>query len=393
MSPLPLPSVEVLNISTKICDVVCLKKLESDGLIFSFLALINTKESNNELSPIAFAFMDEVNIDVLPSANIVQNIFIDDVEFSGEQFKIALLLPKKVIGRYSISATNTVLSYLLYRGIPYQLKVYDSKYEDIQNINSTLAKIREDGYDKVISILTLEGTKSVLDSNTEGLKIYIPTVNSTQVGFQKDNIYYGGIDYRGQIESLLAYGAEKVAIFHDSSTVSALINSHIENSVKNIVLKEQIDDLKNIDFKNIMQKNASKLNGASVFINTPLVTSSIIMSQIRFHDIKPTNILSTQINYNPAIFNLTQYGDRKGLLMSNSIINNDLSMTETGRLFDVDLRFDWVNYSVAVGVDYFYSNMFERSSIFPEDKMENNQVKYPIEIFRSTSDGFRGVKE
>ena len=59
-----------------------------------------------------------------------------------------------------------------------------------------------------------------------------------------------------------------------------------------------------------MFKGNSSLNNTSLYLNTQLVTASLIASQLRANDIRPYALLSTQVNYNPLLLTLTQYEDR-----------------------------------------------------------------------------------
>jgi SRSO17 transposase len=118
-------------------------------------------------------------------------------------------------------------------------------------------------------------------------------------------------------------------------------------------------------------------------MNTPLVKTSLIASQLRVYDIEPYALLSTQINYNPMLLTLTQYADRKEFFIANSIGKSTVNMEELNSLFGHDIVYDWVNYSTSVGIDYFYTHYFvpTASRNFNENIVEN-QVEYDISIVK-----------
>ena len=77
------------------------------------------------------------------------------------------------------------------------------------------------------------------------------------------------------------------------------------------------------------------------------------MSQLTLYDANATNILSTQINYDPLLFSMTQYKDRKTMIIANSITSQNNVFIETNSLLGNDIVYDWINYTTTIGVDYF----------------------------------------
>ncbi len=50
----------------------------------------------------------------------------------------------------------------------------------------------------------------------------------------------------------------------------------------------------------------NRILGSTIILNTPIVKSSIILSQITAFEVEPAKVLSTQLNYNPLLVKLTQ---------------------------------------------------------------------------------------
>ena len=103
------------------------------------------------------------------------------------------------------------------------------------------------------------------------------------------------------------------------------------------------------------------------------------MSQLTLYDVNATNILSTQINYDPLILSMTQYEDRKNMIIANSITQNNNILIETNSLLGNDIVYDWINYTTTVGVDYFFSLATKKDREY-DIVLENNQMIYQIEL-------------
>ena len=96
--------------------------------------------------------------------------------------KVALMMPKKIIGRYSIATIDTILAYLSARGRDFEFEVFDCGDEEEKSIKSTYEKIEQKGFQFIVAVMT---TKGALESSKLALKIplYIPTVNYKQIPF------------------------------------------------------------------------------------------------------------------------------------------------------------------------------------------------------------------
>ncbi len=351
-----------INLSVEDCDAACLGDMLKNGQIFSFLSI----------------YKNHSQYDDIQNAYDKYSMLFQINRPNGINIKIAMLVPQKTIRRYAISTVNSVLAYLIYRKYNFDLKVYDSQDEKQDSLLSTLQKIRNDGYSYIIAPLTENGAK-IITQNADGLTIYIPTVNIDKIDNPSPNIIFGGISYKDQVQKLLTYTSNKIAVFSDTSSIANELNSDVDMTQKLIVYKKQFTN-PNINFKKILKWN-KKLDGASIFMNLPLVKTSLLASQLRVYDRTPYNLLSTQINYNPMILTLTQYEDRKSLLIANSISGTNTEITRTSDMLGSNIEYDWVNYSTSLGVDIFYNRYFlpSENRNFSEI-VENGQVKYKTTI-------------
>ena len=150
-------------------------------------------------------------------------------------------------------------------------------------------------------------------------------------------------------------------------------------------------DRKTSNLQYHFQEN-KKIQFGSFFLNTPVIKSTMILSQLSLYDTNATNILSTQISYDPLILSMTQTKDRKNVYITNSISLNNNTLVETNSLLSNDIAYDWINYASTIGADYFYHSITnaERTYQLP---MVNNQVIYPVSIVKPSGARFEVVEK
>ena len=305
--------------------------------------------------------------------------------------KIALLAPSKVIGKYANSMADSILSYLLFKDSKFQFELFDSTDESEANIVNTLSEINHKGYNLVIAAVTQNGARMIVKHEST-MQIYIPTINKKEIDLLSENISFGGIDYEEQIDRLLAYSGERVAIFGDKSALSKKLENYVDNaSFAEVSYRKTIKNAK----ANLTPfiKDNRKLKNASIFLNMPIVKSSLLASQLNVYDAEYKNVLLTQISYNPLLFTLTQAKDRADMYIANSVGASDFRLKDINLILGTNLDFSWVNYSTAIGVDYLVSNFTEAGyeKVFSEP-MVNNQIKYNIDILKPANSSFESIK-
>jgi hypothetical protein len=382
VSNIPIPKTYIQNLEPYECDEICMKEYLEKDMIFSFLSYADKKLQNKEL--------DEVRMIHMAIFNLGANIL-------GENLKIAMLLPHKKIGRYASSTTNSTLSYLLSKSHSFELKSYNIEDESIESIESAIKLLQEDGFSHIIAPMTQEGVLNTIIIDPK-INIYFPTINKNDINTTSPNLYFGGIDYQAQSDKLLDEAVSPLVIFHDASEIGEKLASYEEkqfiNKDTNISKIDYYDttDNKVIKFSiprrttNLEKylKDNEDLNNSSCFINTPIVKTGMIMSQLTLYDTNTTeitNLLSTQINYDPLLFSMTQYVDRKNMIIANSITEQNNVLIETNAILDNDILYDWINYTTTVGIDYFYHLLTGDLREYSID-IQNNQMIYDIELIR-----------
>jgi len=382
ISNIPLPKTYIQNLDPYPCSESCMQEYLDNDMIFSFLAHADAKLENEE--------QDEVRKMSISILNLGSSILT-------EKLRIALLLPYKVIGRYASSTTNASFAYLIAKNHSFELKSYKIESESVKDIHKALQQISQDGFYYVIAPLTQKGANAVGEINPD-INIFFPTINKRDITSTSSYLFYGGIDYQAQSDMLLKEAVSPLVIFYDKSSIGKKLSLYeeetflyygIDQNLSSEEVEAQLVDANKTVVKFSIPKRTTNLEKqlfenekivkGSFFINTPIVKTGMIMSQLTLYDTNATNVLSTQINYDPLILSMTQYEDRKNMIIANSITKNNNILIETNSLLGNDIVYDWINYTTTVGVDYFF-NLATREDREYNIAIEDNQMIYPIEL-------------
>lgn len=300
--------------------------------------------------------------------------------------KVAVLIPQKTIKKYAISTVNSVMSYLLYKNYYFDLNVFNSGDEQESSIAKALTDIKAGGYQYIIAPVTNDGAQ-IIASHVTDMIVFIPTLQRSSVPSAGANIVFGGIDYDKQIALLNEKANEKVGAFMDGSSLSYQLNGYVKQHSSRVFYEKLVESPK-ANFRSMFKGNGS-LNNSSLYLNTPIVTSSLIASQLRSNDIKAYALLSSQINYNPLLLTLTQYEDRSNMYIASSIQRAPTGLEEINAMFGHDIVYDWVNYATSLGADYVCSNFFEGKvpRMFRESLI-NNQIVYNTTLYQAGRNEF-----
>ncbi|HIC43951.1 MAG TPA: hypothetical protein EYO73_06575, partial [Sulfurimonas sp.] len=373
VSAIPLPKTYVLNTDENDCDNDCLRQFIKDEKYFSFLAHADDKIDDPSLNDLLLINTSLFNIERMRQYT---------------ELRVAMLLPYRVIGRYAYSTTNAAFAYFLTKNHKFELRTYHVESEKVEDLEKVLQRIEEDNFHYVIAPLTHVGAHNVasLDLN---MHIFFPTINKKDMDVTTDYSYYGGINYEKQIESLMPYASTPLTVFYDKNalgkklttiTKAKYLDAFKKNITKNRTMytdkngnKLSIQEMKDREHgyspkpqfysfpiarrtSNLQQKldKNTKIQEGSFLLNTPVVKSAMVMSQLTLYDVNVSTTLSTQINYNPELLLLTQTKDRKNMLIANSINYHNNVMIESNALLHNNIVYDWINYATSIGADYFY---------------------------------------
>lgn len=393
ISNIPLPKTYIQNLDPYPCDEDCLQEYLENGLIFSFLA-------HSELG-LEDLILEQTRRDLLSSLQILPTSM-------NKKLRIALLLPYKKIGRYATSTTNAAFAYLMSKDRPFELKTYKIETENHEDILQALLNIKKDNFSYVIAPLTQEGESAVSKIDPK-INIYFPTINKKDANTTSKFLFYGGIDYRAQSDMLLKEAVSPLVIFHDKSNIGNSLSEYQKVKFTQETINETAINETDILDENLTQdepnrvvtftiprrttnlekqlKENEDINEGSFFVNTPIVKSGMIISQLTLYDTNATNVLSTQTNYNPLLLSMTQYQDRKLMIIANSITKHKDVIIETNALLGNDIVYDWINYTTTIGMDFFFSQLNASQREYDIDIIDN-QIIYPIELIKPSVSRF-----
>lgn len=310
-----------------------------------------------------------------------------DLSQSSEKPRIALLVPRKVIGRYADSVANAILSYLFFQHKHFTFELFDSGTESENALRLAMGKIHQKGYPIVIAPLTSTGANLLAKLEHEAI-VYIPTVNIADTVVDNPNFLYGGIDYESQIDALLQLAEGKIVIFSDQSHLAKKLSSAIsQRRLEDVVYTKGIKSAKaNLGY---LLKRNSKLKEANIFLNMPVVQSALMAAQLSRYKVPYKRLLSVQVNYSPLLFTLTQSNDRDRFYIANSIGEAPFKLEDINRLLGGDIRFNWINYATEIGMDKIYNRYLsqETNPIFAEE-MIDGQVYYDTQVVRAAAGSF-----
>lgn len=381
ISPLPLPQQEILNISTEKCSQSCLLDHFNKGQLFSFVAFFEPYMDNVELR----SKLSEV----LGALGIMDMAIPSSLE-GNAKIKLALLMPKKIIGRYSVSSIDTILAYLMARGSDFVFEIFDTGDESPAKLEATYKQIVENGYDFVIAILTSKGAQEFVKLDIS-LPTYLPTINKRHIQdthFSKE-LTFGGIDYEAQIELLLTLAGDKPIItYNDNSFRGADLGAMVKAKSQNVILEEVIDSQSATMFSQKLEKHEELIDESVIFFNTPVMKTGLMASQLALSSSVPDKLLSTQINFDPSLLLLIQKDDRKNLFIANVIHNANAQLVEYVALLGGDLRYDWVNYATAIGVEQLILGRINLKARFFTEGIKDAQVEYVNRIYKSDAKKF-----
>ncbi len=305
--------------------------------------------------------------------------------------KLAIIFPSSTIGKYALEATNTINTYLLYKNEQISLTVLDMITQTEDNILKVMNAIKNKEIKYIIAMITKEHL-SILNNieNINDIKIYLPLINKSEIDdfeqLSNLNITFGAISYQDQFNKLIEYSNNNTFVeLYDNTPIGKTLHNYLKSN--DIKYTKKVDD-NNGRYKNFL-KNNKRLYNSTIILNTPIVKSSILLSAITVENLNISKIISTQLNYTPLLFSLTQKQDRKKLIIANSIgkIKNDL--LEYNQLIGNNILYSWVNYSSIIGVEYLLTGNID---FFSDLSLEENQVKYPVNLYKVGDNSFELIK-
>lgn len=303
-------------------------------------------------------------------------------------FRVALFIPKQLVGRYSVNISNTILAYLIARGIDYEFEMFDCVDENPRNLKTHYNRISD--FHLVIAILSQQGVENLIDSVRISYPTYIPTINKERISKSAPrNLYFGGISYKEQLEMLLPLMQDaRIVEYGDDSQIGSYLTSLFSSYHLNPLRQRTINNQDASNFTKILPQESAYFAGANLLLNTSASKSGLLLSQIRYSTRTPKRFLSTQVNFNPTILQLSTPQSRQNFFVVNAIWDSDTRLKEYATLLNSDLQYDWVSYATCIGVEFglsLYERGFKR---YFDEQIQSNQVQYKNRIFTTNDSAF-----
>ena len=322
----------------------------------------------------------ENNITEQNETLILNEEIIPNIESYGDEIDIAIVLNKKKFFKFIPSLMKSINAYMIKKDINYHIKLFNMD----NNLTKDLNNITSD-YTYIFAYITNENDIKVLNNYPDNY-FFIPTLNKNQIEVNcSDNIFFGGIDYQKQIFKLNKYINGFTTIVYDNSNLSKYITTIIDETLL------QPHKIKKYPIK----YNLYEYNNSFVYLNTNIVHTAQILSNFTYKKIKPKSIFTTQIDYSPLLFSLTNKEDIQNLIVTNSIFNINPIIEDNNLNLGSEIDFNWLNFTTSVLLNKAYLLETSEEEFFLNDfdlYILFNQVNYKVNLYRIYKNGFIKIK-
>jgi len=344
------------------------------------------QEINTEIKTDENITKNESNISLTPIVQTQTEILQDNFKSLIPYIKIAVIYDNNM-KNFLFDIMNSLNAYFLYKKVNFSIRIFEKK-----DFNETVAK----NYNFVINY-TLD--TNITKLNNLQTNIFFPILRKSDVNLTEENqsqnydffktytetkssFYFGGIDFKKQINKLLGLMINNNAIAINSNTYFSKKLTEIESKEINIT----IFTYPKINYQSLENKN--------IIFNTSSVKTAEILSKINYLDVNTSLQFSTQINYDPNLISLTQPKAVEKIIIANSILNIPKFLIDYNDNLNTNITFNWLNFTSSVLANKIYNLKTDSDEFFLNDfKLEifNNEVNYKTDLYQIINSGFKKI--
>ncbi|MFC3847903.1 transposase [Helicobacter baculiformis] len=390
--PSPLPPAKQIVVPLEPCNDDCLKKLYAHGQIFSFMARYvqgftaqPPKNTHDAQLKDNYAIANDI-INPRSSSSVVPKS-LETEATQNSPYKVALLVAKDVVGKYSNTAINSILAYLSLKEQNFIFKVFDSRKEDPESLKQTYQRIVNERFPFVIALLTQDGVQNLISQTPLSLPTIVPSVHKHQLQWVADlplTLNFGGIDFAQQMSMLVGLSQHKpLVIYNDDSFRGAMLGKSVQDLGAPIVYQDTITFKKASSFSFELRSQARYFKNAVVVLNTPIVKTGLLLSQIGMlsRAKRPQMLLSSQINFNLSMFMLTQPKDRQHFYLASAIGRINPYLEQYASILGVNLAYDWVGYTSVDSLEHMLTRIYGVQERYFGEPLVDRQIVYTNTIY------------
>ena len=348
------------------------------------------------------------------AVEVVEQNFDYQIVPESSKLKVAVVVDKKKFYNYLPKLMGAINSYLIFKNLNYQVKLFDisqlpqalsfSRYilyyptspaQVTQNLAQVGGVVEQtpEGY-QVVEEGGVEENSTV--SNLFYLfddqhMVMIPTLNGQMVpnSSQIANAVFGGLDLKGQVALLSQLATGERVIVTTTGFLPSQLTSY-EQQLGGVVEVYNFPQISYWQLRNrYIYANLGPMQMVQFLSN---VTSKLLSLRGKAQPVGL--ILVPQLGYSNLLIQLTQPVDRKKVVVANSILNLPPQLLVTSNLLEGDISYNWLGYTSQVMLNRIYN----QKNGLPESDLTDfglevvgNQVAYKTNLYQIVEGGFSQV--
>ncbi|WP_024787816.1 MULTISPECIES: hypothetical protein [unclassified Lebetimonas] len=282
----------------------------------------------------------------------------------------AIIINKQKFFKFLPSVLNAINAYLIQKGVDFNITLYNNDV-NISNLPQHYVIDIETNRSKILTLGDYNKT------------FFVPTFNKNDFNETFKNIYFGGINFKNQIQKFTAFINDRLFTISQNTQISNQLLAYEKTNPFFV---------RNYNFPDI---NYADLNNSFIILNTDVSKSAEVLSNITSKEIEPFLVFSPQLCYSPSIIFLTQPNDIDKLIIANSIIRPPLMINDYALLLNSDIRYNWLNYAADILVNKIYNMQNSEDLFYMNDfyiYIFNHQINYKTKLYKILNNSFKEVE-